>query len=351
MKPSRRRSSTLTLGLLFTLATLPPLHAQAPGNVPVDTKPSTTNPAPAGQAPDEVMKKLSDLVHAGKYAEAQQTVAALLILYPDDQRLVKAKVLLDKASVTPGAPSGAPSANPPTRNVASAQPASDLAGMDKVDYDGLIELARQAQQNADFEEQKAALKQFMDQSTSFLQKHPDQMLLWQFSVVSAISLNDPLAGYEAGQKLLAAGAADSNDPALQQLLGQLKNKGWIDKQSAERQAAVARTDWVIGTWSVSWSHIDKSEHVLKTGNEYIDFSRIDSRLEGCIFHGVKPTHFSYCSVRIEALDTGKLQCENLNLKSVWQPLSCETGEQDKTMKMEYLPSKEGDRYSWLLHKQ
>jgi len=80
----------LLLGLLPALI-LQPLHAQSPGSVPVDTKPSTTNPAPAGQAPDDVMKKLSDLVRGGKYAEAQGLTTGLLLAYPDDQRLIKAK--------------------------------------------------------------------------------------------------------------------------------------------------------------------------------------------------------------------------------------------------------------------
>jgi hypothetical protein len=56
-----------------------------------------------------------------------------LILYPDDQRFVKAKVLLDRAPVISGAPGVALTANPPISNVASPQPASNLAGMDKVD--------------------------------------------------------------------------------------------------------------------------------------------------------------------------------------------------------------------------
>src|ERR1700688_4493869 len=119
------------LGWLVAMIFLAPLHAQT---VASESSAAPASPTSASQAPDEVMKKLSDLVHAGKYAEAQQTVAALLILYPDDQRLVKAKVLLGRASVTAGAPSVAPSANPPTSKVASFQPASNLAGMDKVDY-------------------------------------------------------------------------------------------------------------------------------------------------------------------------------------------------------------------------
>jgi hypothetical protein len=67
---------------------------------PAGSKATATDAAPAGQAPDDVMKKLSDLVHAGRYTEAQQLTAALLLAFPDDHRLIKAKELLDKALVT-----------------------------------------------------------------------------------------------------------------------------------------------------------------------------------------------------------------------------------------------------------
>ena len=221
----------------------------------------------ASQAPDDVMKKLSELVHAGKYAEARQSVTALLILYPDDQRLTKAKTLLEKsaASGDPAAasPAGTPAANNlPETNVASAPPAAkpsgeQLTGMDKVDYSALIELARQAQQTADLAQQRTLLNQFMTQSNVFLQKHPAQSLLWQLRAASAMSLNAPQAGYEAGMKLVEMGAADSNDRAVQSLLGELKNKGWLDKQSVETQQRTQdirnKYAWLAGTWKVSWS--------------------------------------------------------------------------------------------------
>jgi len=35
-----------------------------------------------------------------------------------------------------------------------------------------------------------------------LQKHPDQILLWQLRAASAITLNEPMAGYQAGEKLI-----------------------------------------------------------------------------------------------------------------------------------------------------
>src|SRR5208282_4047872 len=90
-------------------------------------------------------------------------------------------------------------------------------------------LARQAQQTTDLPEQKVLLQKFMDQSSPFLQKHPNEMLLWELRAETAMSLSDLFAGYDAGQKLLALGAADSNDPNLQSLLAKLKNRGWLDK--------------------------------------------------------------------------------------------------------------------------
>jgi len=231
-----KRPASFILGLLLAPMVLAPLHAQTPGNAPASLNAKAADAPTSGQAPDAVMKKLSDLVHAGKYAEARQLTAGLLLAYPDDQRLLKAKALLDQ-SLASSKPEDTATFRPqPTESIVSPAtdaPATDLTGMDKVDYNALIELARHAQQDTDLEQQKVSLKQFMDQSVSFLQKHPDQMLLWKLRAASAISLNDPIAGYETGQKLLAAGAADSNDPSLQKLLAELRNKGWLDKQGAE----------------------------------------------------------------------------------------------------------------------
>src|ERR1700730_17355387 len=106
------------LGWLVAMIFLAPLHAQT---VASETSAAPANPAPAGHAPDDVMKELSDLVHAGKYVEAQGLTAGLLLAYPTDQRLLKAKTLLYKniASLKPEYPSG--SGNPPVRDVASSQ--------------------------------------------------------------------------------------------------------------------------------------------------------------------------------------------------------------------------------------
>jgi len=242
-----------TLGVFFLLMVFPALHAQTATKAPADSNATAAKTAPSGQAPDEATQKISELVHARKYAEAQQLTAGLLIAYPNDQRLIKAKALID-GLLSPDSQGNAIPGNSQPAQPATNTAAEQLTGMDKVDYNALIVLARQAQQNADLEQQNASLKQFMDQSTSFLRKHPDQILLWKLRAASAISLNDPIAGYEAGQELLTAGAPDSNDPNLQQLLAELKNKGWLDKQGAENAQEYIwlrslKLGLVYGTWS------------------------------------------------------------------------------------------------------
>ncbi len=169
-------------------------------------------------------KKITDLVNSGKYAEAQQLTTGLLVAYPDDQRLIKTKALLERALATPSGP-GPTSGSPLTANGSTTQ----LTGEDKLDYNAMIELARQSQQSSDPDEQSKLLKQFMEQSAEFLKQHPEQMLLWQLRAAAAIGLVEPRDGFDAGQRLLAGGAMDSNDPALQQLLAKLKLMGWMDK--------------------------------------------------------------------------------------------------------------------------
>jgi hypothetical protein len=115
--------------------------------------------------------------------------------------------------------------------VASAQ-GEQLTGMDKVEYNSLIELARQAQMSTDPDEQSRLLQQFMEQSNPFLVKHPKELLLWQLRAAAGISRNNPIEGYQAGQALISLGAADSSDPNLQQLMAKLQLLGWLDKEKA-----------------------------------------------------------------------------------------------------------------------
>jgi hypothetical protein len=302
-------AQSLALGFVLALALVPSLNAQAPAKPPVynsapevssappDTaaaNSSSQNPTtPAGQAPDDVMKRLSDLVHAGKYAEAQQSVSALLILYPDDHRLIKARTLLEQALASSRPTDNAGSAHAPADAVTS--PAPDAApekysGMDKVDYEALKDLARQAQQTTDLSQQGTLLKQFMDQSAAFLQKHPDEMLLWQLRAASAINLNDPTAGFEAGHKLLAAGAVNSNDANSQQMLARLKNKGWLTEQGVAEAKRKIEEDkkygWLLGTWTGtdSWFQTAAFDYGKRQNVAKVDFVKSGPNILGYLYH-------------------------------------------------------------------
>ena len=223
----------LVLASFLVLIPLSHLHPQTSTTAPANGSVAAAPSAPSAQAPDEMTKKITELVLAGKYAEAQKLTEGLLIAYPDDQRLIKAKVLIDSRLAPGGSTSAAPGSAQPTQPASNAGP-TQLTGMDKIDYTALIELAREGKESTDLNQQNALLKQFMDQSRVFLQKHPEQTLLWELRAQAAISLNELIAGYQAGQKLMAAGASDSNDSTLLSLLGKLKNKGWLDKQRVEK---------------------------------------------------------------------------------------------------------------------
>ena len=270
------------------------------------TRAQTTSSAPAqasnqpsGQAPDEMIRKLSDLVHAGRYDEARQSVVGLLILYPDDQRLVKAKTLLDKSPAANSTASTQPASSPGDASAkddnaaaqpAPADPAGQLKGMDRVDYDALLEVVHQAQQTSDLTQQKSLLLQFMNQSGPFLQKHPEQTLLWQLRAAAALSLNDPDEGYEAGQKLLSAGAADTGDANLLRLMAQLKNKNWLDPAGVA--AAKAKIEdgkkygWIVGTWSTldTWFQKAAFDYGKRQSNFRIEFVRSGDMVLGYAIH-------------------------------------------------------------------
>lgn len=329
------------LNFLVSLIVLSSLHAQTATKDPPANANATAG-APtipvAGQASDDVTRKITDLVNAGKYAEAQQLTTGLLVAYPDDQRLIKAKVLLEKLLAPGGSENAAPVSNQPTNNAVPAPPAANtnadqLTGMDKVEYNSLIELARQAQQTSDLDQQKASLKQFMDESSTFLQKHPDQMLLWQIRAASALSLSDPNAGYEAGQKLLAAGAADSNDPNLQQLISKLKIKGWFDQRGVEEANQKIeegkKYDWLIGTWTGNsyWFSKAAFDYGKRQNEQKVEFIKSDSSVEGYSFKmstGVRDSapSFKYATLNLEGMNLAANW--RVNIKSPnpeWQPIS------------------------------
>jgi hypothetical protein len=329
-------SKSFALGFLLGLIFLLPLHGQTASSAPTNANSVTASEPPAGQAPNEATKKITELVHAGKYPEAQQLTAGLLVAYPNDQRLIRAKALIEKllatASSTGAAPVNTQSAAP-TANGNTEQ----LTGMDKVDYNALILLARQAKQTTDLAEQTKLLEQFMDQSTAFLQKHPEQMVLWQLRGASAISLNEPMEGYDAGQKLLGAGAADSTDPNAQILLAQLKNKGWLDQREVERQK---KFGWILRTWTVH-SYIKSLNKGGGTGpgnDQTIDFSMLDSVVEGYFVSDDGSKLSTPLFLRSTISDKGEIGWER-HYREEWHPITFQISSDKQSIRFT-------DRVSW-----
>ena len=346
-----RLRRSFILGVLFGLTCLSLLQAQTGNKGASGGNAPAASPTSTGQAPGEVTRKLTDLVHAGNYTEAQQLTTGLLAAYPNDQRLIKANAVIatllssaSQAATAPGQP---------------VQPAADtntgqFTGMDKVDYSALIVLALQAKQTTDLSQQLTLLQQFMDQSSGFLQKHPDQMLLWQLRADTAISLNDPRDGYEAGQQLMTAGAGDSNDPNLQELLGRLKNKGWLDKAKAEKQA---KFGWLLGTWSLSCAEADENENVQQRcdpgGIEFSKLASSDSVADGYRISGdgVKKVSSAF---RVTVLASGEIRSEEPKgyNSSEWVPvLSCTTTDHNRSLIIRSAAYKpKGYVWTWSMHK-
>ena len=64
-------------GLVLALIFLSALHAQTATSAPAGANMKAESSTTTGQAPDEMTKKLTDLVHAGKYAEAEKLTEAI----------------------------------------------------------------------------------------------------------------------------------------------------------------------------------------------------------------------------------------------------------------------------------
>jgi hypothetical protein len=374
-KTKRKLPVFLILAAHLVLAVLPRLHGQAapkPAPKPRPTvqpqpdtpaaanttaipdsevqAPSEPAPGPEGNAPDEMTKIITDMVHAGKYVEARKLTQSLLIVYPSDRRLIKAKTLIAEMIASPGSAASA-SDNSLPEAAAMRSEAAPLTGMDKVDYDALILLGKNAQQTTELSEQTKLMGQFMSQSTVFLQKHPDQMLLWQLRAAIAMVANLPVAGYEAGHRLLDAGVGDSTDPNSRQLLAELKNRGYLDHGVMEtalverkQHEELERYNWLLGSWSVSWS---SNQHVLFTPL-HVAYEEEFAR-SGAGFEGYSTNKYSGKSakpdIRFAILDSGEIGWEGADAFG-WKPVvSSEIDNDRRTIKIVVSYRYEGKAYT------
>jgi len=92
-------------------------------------------------------------------------------------------------------------------------------------------------------ERRKFFEEFMAQSETFLTANPSNMTVWMLRAISAIELNQPHEGWEAGRKLIALGADNSKDRRLQSVMARLERKDWLTETDpgSSRKSAPSET--------------------------------------------------------------------------------------------------------------
>ena len=231
----------------------------------------------AGFLHAQTQADLERQVQAEQWADAAKTVDALMLTNASDvilggyreeiyKHLSAAKATNSAAASTP--PAGVPVAEAP------------LKGADKLEWNTLLLMVGDAQNAPSVDDRKKAMAEYLEKSTAFVAKHPDYLKAWQFRAVAALELDKAQQGLEAGLKLKALGALDSEDPAMMKLMANLNRKQWLDETAVDRireeakAAAVAnlrRTFWQ-GSWQNKNGNTTQTlavdaDHVTFTYNE------------------------------------------------------------------------------------
>lgn len=192
------------------------------------------------QVADTDWKQIESFVQQNKSGEAVAKIDELLETNPNDQKLKETREKLaatssPKAAVAP------------------------LSEDDRLEFDTLLDIAREAQASSTPEEQTKLLSEFLVKSKAFVAAHPEQTRIWLLRAVSALALDRPQDGWEAGQHLISAGMKNTDDPQTRQILAKLNRKGWLitDRKGIEEaQAALDRksqSDLLAGLWKGTWT--------------------------------------------------------------------------------------------------
>ena len=225
--------------------------------------PAASAPAATGGIPDAQINKFNNYVAAGNNEEANKLVEALASFYPDDPRLPGLKAKLNASATSP---SSSAKVAPP---VVPAQP----TGKDLVVYNAVMLLVQQAQQATDPDTRRETLNRILWELGLLIQKYPDMVQLWQIQTSVYLELSNDYPGVtsygESGMRaafhLLKLGAADSTNPALQQLMARLQLKGWLDTNNTLEFFRKQRESQV--PWYVNDPLINKALDESAAGNK------------------------------------------------------------------------------------
>src|SRR5581483_5266992 len=116
-------------------------------------------------------------------------------------------------------------ARPPGQRQATDD--SSLSRADLRQYDILFVILDEASEAKSELDRAKRLKEFLDQSGPFLNEHPNLLALWAMRASAALELGARHVTWQAGQNLIALGAADSKSPTIRKLLARLDRKGWL----------------------------------------------------------------------------------------------------------------------------
>jgi hypothetical protein len=169
----------------------------------------------------------------GAAADAANFIKKALELAPDDATKAKVKQLAAMLATT-----GSP--NQPTPGQSS------LSGQDQRKLDVLMLILEDAEKATTPEDRAKAFREYLEKSGDFAAAHPEQTNIWVMRAFAAVDLDEPKLGWEAGKKLQALGADNSNDPKLRRAMASLDRKGWLgDKPAADRREINAAIKSVI----------------------------------------------------------------------------------------------------------
>jgi hypothetical protein len=223
-----------------------------------ETKPPA--PVTSAKAFDDSLVQANVLFKQGKLDEAlaaaqaaqkldpkrfEAPATAALILHAA-RKPAEAKAALDEAAKL--APPDKQDKIQNITNVLNAESAAtasgnspSLTGTARRQFDTLALIIEEADKAQTDVERKKLLREFLEKSEPFLKENPDQTPIWTLRAVAALELNQAKMGWEAGRKLLEAGAGDSDDLKTRKVLAALERKGWLGKKPPRVEVSAAKS--------------------------------------------------------------------------------------------------------------
>jgi hypothetical protein len=104
---------------------------------------------------------------------------------------------------------------------------SSLSSQDQRKLDVLMLILEDAEKATTPEDRAKAFREYLEKSGDFAAAHPEQTNIWVMRAFAAVDVDEPKLGWEAGKKLQALGADNSENPKMRRVMASLDRKGWL----------------------------------------------------------------------------------------------------------------------------